>query len=104
MMMMNLLTLWFVLKFNIKNDNFIPAEIKDFEFFLLKNDRRFATSRAHLGENDKDPHIVDTGDNNPSSMRKCRYNPLTPVMQDIMDREIHSLLKFGLIEPWSVGW
>ena len=93
-----------ILKFNIKNDNFIPAEIKDFEIFLLKNDRLFATSRAHLGEIDKDPHIVETGDNNPSSMRKCRYYHLTPVMQDIMDREIHSLLKFGLIEPSTSNW
>ena len=93
-----------VLKFNIKNDNFVPAEIKDFENFLLKNDKRFATSRAHLGENDEDQHLVDTGDNNPSSMRKCRYYRLTPIMQDVMDREIHSLLKYGMIEPSTSNW
>ena len=61
------------LKFNIENDNFSSAEIKDFEIFLFTNGKRFSVTRAGMGYNAFHPHIVDPGDENPSNMRKCRY-------------------------------
>ena len=92
------------LKFNIENDNFSSAEIKDFENFLFTNGKRFSVTRAGMGYNAFHPHIVDPGDENPSNMRKCRYYRLTPFMQKYMDKEIATLLKLGFIEPSSSSW
>ena len=57
------------LSFEIKNDNLTAAEKKDFEQFLLKNHKVFATSRAEMGYNQMFPHVIDTGDLKPVNLR-----------------------------------
>ena len=92
------------LNFNIKNDNFSAAEVKDFENFLFTNSKRFAINREGIGHNFYHPHIVDPDGQNPTNMSKCRYYRLTPFMQKFMDKEIATLLKLGFVEPSTSAW
>ena len=56
------------LTFNFINDNMSPAEIKDFEQFLLTNHSNFSLTRKHMAYNKYYPHVVDVGESTPANM------------------------------------
>ena len=89
------------LSFQIKNDNFTVAEKKDFEHFLLRNHRVFATCRAEMGYNQMFPHFIDTGDSKPVNLR---YYKTSPKLQAILDSELEDLMKNGFISESTSEW
>lgn len=46
-------------------------------------------------------HEIDTGDHKPI---KQRYYPVSPAIQEVLDKEIEVMLKEGIIEPSKSGW
>ncbi|XP_073990912.1 uncharacterized protein [Rhodnius prolixus] len=58
-------------------------------------------SPPHLGCTDRVEHIIDTGDQPPL---KQRYYPVSPFIQEAINKELDAMLEDGIVEPSSSGW
>lgn len=63
-------------------------------------DRNVALMGKHLGCTDKAEHVIVTN----APPIKQRYYPVSPVVQQIIDRELQTMLEDGIIEKSTSAW
>ena len=69
--------------------------------FVKQNIKCFAMKSDDLGRNKDYPHVIRTGTAKPIAQR---YYRTSPVMQREIERQIHELLKHGMIEISRSKW
>lgn len=82
----------------VSHDNLKEEERKELETLLNEWKQ---VKPGKLGCTSKVEHVIDTGDSAPI---KQRYYPVSPKMQEVLDKELDQMLAEGIVEPSHSPW